>query len=154
MINLKNKGYHCWVINKTNMKVCVSDLFLTLQPNSTTDILDYKHSALSVEQVEKSKETGSLRDLKNREFIAYRIERPLPINDRKIDISKVTLPKYAKTNVKIEERKFKELDLDLDPESFANDNAESAVAEHLPKINIREQSNNMEYIVENDKIKG
>lgn len=150
MLNLKNKGYHCWVVNKTNMKICLSDIFITLPPNSTTDLLDYRHSPLTVEQVEKSIESGCLKNMFSRGAIAYRINKPEVYANRTIDISKLTIPKAPRTGVKIEEKKFTELDLDLNPDAFATENSDQVIAEHSPKINMREQSNNLEYIAEGD----
>lgn len=151
MFNKENIGYHCWVINRTKMVLNISDLGWALQPNSTTDILDCKHSMLSVAQVEKSLESGTLGDFEKRKWIAIRKVKPLPNISKVIDISKISYPSKNKTNIKMEEKRFKELEIDVNEDDFALQNADQSVVEHSGKTNLREQSNNSEFPIEDDK---
>jgi len=151
MFNKDNIGYHCWVINRTKSKIIISDLGWTLQPNSTTDLLDCKHSRLSVSQVEKSFENGSLKEYYDKKIIGIRQVKPIPIMNRTIDIAKISYPTKNKTNIKLEEKHFKELEIDINEDDFALQNAEQSVMEHSGKTNLREQSNNSESFIEDDE---
>jgi hypothetical protein len=104
-MNLKLKGYHCWIVNRTNNNLVIKDLNLILRPKTTTDILDYKYSRLSIELVAKSIESGSLRNRLNEGKIYIRQSAPPVDIGRQIPIEKISFPHKYKSNIKFEEKR-------------------------------------------------
>ncbi len=151
MFNKANIGYHCWIINKTKLKIVVDDLHLSLQPQSTIDILDCHHSMLTIQQVEASLNSSILSDLYNKKMIAFRMTQPQKDISRKIDISKLSIPTKNRTNIKMEQKRFKELEIDINEDDFALQNSNDSVLEHSGKTNLREQSNNEPSFIEDEQ---
>lgn len=143
MNNGKN-GYHCWVTNITKFKIIISDLKLTLYPNKTLDILDERHSNFTIEQVAKSIESGSILKKFNEKKIIFKQTSPKPEVEKKIEISKVSFPYKYRQSSPVEQKYFKEFDLDFDSDKFAELNADIAEIEHEPQINLRKYLNNSE----------
>jgi len=129
----ENKGYHCWITNITKTKIVIGDLGITLNPRVTLDILDYRHSNLSIEQVAKSINEGSLSRRKAQNKIIIRQSAP-PIEPiRRFDISKVSFPFKNSIGIKAEEKKYQEIEQDFEAdEEFAMQNMESAIEERKP----------------------
>jgi len=140
-LNKENFGYHCWVVNKTNRKITIGDLRLTLKPYDTLDILDYRHSNLSIKQVQLSLESGSLCERKKQKKIFIREIKPEIFVGRTIELSKVSFPNKGKSSVKIEEKIFAEFEISDDDNKFAMENTENAIEEHAPQINFRKEEN-------------
>ena len=150
MSNVNNKmrpieeGYHCWVTNLTKMKIVLGDLKLTLQPYKTLDILDKRHSNLTLEEVAKSIQSGSIYKKWQEKKISFREKAPTPKNDKKIELSKVSFPYKYRQYSPVEQKVFSEFDLDFDTDKFAELNADASEIEHEPQINLRKQLNNEE----------
>jgi len=131
MKNLR-KNYHCWITNLTKMKIVVGDLKITLQPLNTIDILDYKHSRLTPEQVSESIKKGSLCLKKKENKIKIRSSEPDKLPPIKtLELSKSSFPYKNRSLLVLEEKIFDELELDISDEEFAMENADSAMEEHL-----------------------
>lgn len=132
-MRIENKGYHCWVTNITKLNIMIGDLRIAIPPLSTIDLLDYKHSNFSVEQVAMSINKGSLHTRLNQKKILIRESAPKE-TQRRIDISKTSFPFKNTIGIKAEEKKYKEIEQDFeDDEAFARDNMEAAIEEHKPK---------------------
>lgn len=110
--NMNNYGYHCWITNVTKTKLILSDLKRTIDPGKTIDLLDFKGSRLTIAQIEKSIESGSLGYFYGKKFIRVRQGQPQKIDPKKIEVSKLTFPYKVRTMIQIEQQKFKELEFD------------------------------------------
>jgi hypothetical protein len=133
----ENMGYHCWVTNRTNHRVSVGDLNFTLKPHQTLDILDYRHSSLSVEMVEKSLNDGDLMARKKEQKIYFNQEKPQSKKVKIIDPEIVAFPSRCRTSITVAEKKYEELEQTsiMDDYEFAEQNADMAVSEHSPQSN-------------------
>ncbi|MFZ4795949.1 MAG: hypothetical protein ACOYMA_00550 [Bacteroidia bacterium] len=144
-------GYHCWLTNKTNRKIVVGDLRVTLQPYAILDILDYKHSVLTVNQVENSINVGSIsKIIKLNKILIRKSEPKEKATNTTIEVSKTSIQTRNRTSIKSQEKVFKELELNLDEDDIADKNADMTEDEHKPKINMRQLYNNSEYKIEED----
>lgn len=141
MTKPSNIGYHCWVTNVTKRDILVGDLGVKIPAMRTVDLLDNRHSILTLDKVKKSLESGSLaRRLATKpKQILIRQSEPEPPLARQIDLSKVTFPNKKRSTIKFEEKVFEELELDSTPEDeelFAEEMAESAVIDHAATIDL------------------
>jgi hypothetical protein len=127
-------GYHLWITNKTNSILRIPDIHFRIEPYQTIDVLDYKHSPITIEQAEQSLLSGSLADLYKKNKIVIRQSQPVEI-PKTIEVSKVHFTSKYKTLVEIEQRIFRELELDVTDEEFAMQNSESIIEENKPKLN-------------------
>lgn len=98
-----------WITNISKMNVCLRDLALTVKAKSHANLLDSQHYKYTLEQLEKSAESGSI--FAKRDKIKVRKVLP-PHLQKTIEISKDPLewarkPLYSK--VEIREEKFEEL---------------------------------------------
>ena len=124
-----NKGYHCWLTNISKTIICLDDIGYTLQPRQTLDVLDDRHSNLTLEIVEASINKGSIGASLNKTIF---MRKSAPTKDAfkgKIEISKVSFPYKQRMIVEVEEPNYEELYIGISDEEYANDNAEIAGAE-------------------------
>ncbi len=109
-----NKQTEFWVKNITKRNVCLSDLQLIVPAGRSWNLLDKKHFSYNLEQLEKSALNGSIF----RKNDKIKVRNIPPVEPVKPGI-------YVATNdfrevklrslVKIEEKKYDELETDLDP---------------------------------------
>jgi len=147
MKNPALKGYHCFIYNKTKHKITVHDLGITLQPQSTMDVLNWEWSTLTPERVQASYDSGDLSRIKKAIIFKQSVPSPQLSKARTVDISKVAFPYKYRVGTRVEEKKFAELDIENNAEEFAEQNVEAATNEHSPRIDINESSsaNNEQY---------
>lgn len=139
MTKPSNIGYHCWVTNVTKRDILVGDLGARIPSMKTVDLLDNRHSIYTVEKVKKSLESGSLARRLAAKQILVRQSQPETISNRTIEVSKITFPNKKRSTVKFEEKVFEELELEATPEDeeiFAEEMAESAIADHAATIDL------------------
>jgi hypothetical protein len=102
-----------WITNISNRNVCLRDLALTVKANSHANLLDSKHYHYTLEQLEKSVESGSIfrkqDKIKIRKVLPDHLQRRISVSTDPLD--KVRKPLYSK--VQIVEQKFDEL---IEPE--------------------------------------
>lgn len=113
-----------WVTNISNMNVSLRDLNISLKAMSHANLLDERHYSYTLEQLQKSAESGSIYRKRNKIKIR---KVPPPITSNKLVLSRQPLDKAknpALSRVKMINDKFDEL---LDDE---NDLAES-IASHI-----------------------
>ncbi len=156
----KEDGF--WVKNLTNRKVVISDLCWAIQPYSTVNLLDPRHSRLTVARIEKSLKEGSLlrREKAGILKIIESAPKAMPVikseetitttTNKVINVNKVSFPFKNKSLVQLEEKKFEELQQLEEPVqapteaaadlAFATEQAEIDLDEHQPKINIRNKN--------------
>jgi len=135
-----NIGYHCWITNITNRDILIGDLGARVPAKKTIDLLDNYHSIYTLDQIKKSKETGSLAArLKAKQIIIRDTEPVINNAERTISISNTSFPNRNRSIVKNEERIFKELEIDDakdNEEAFAEEMAESAIKDHAATIDL------------------
>jgi hypothetical protein len=119
-----------WVSNISPRNVTLSDLALNIKAFSTVNLLDSKHYKYTVEQLIKSKESGSI--FKKRDKIVVR-NLPPPNDDRnKIQIVFGSIiPDRARSLYNIKEEDYEELRLNEEDqkkqdEIYAQENADLA----------------------------
>lgn len=141
-----NVGYHCWVTNLTKRDILVGDLGARIPSMKTVDLLDDYHSIYTLDQINKSKECGSLAARLKAKQIIIRETAPQVNNiERTIDVSQVSFPNRNRSIVKNEERIFKELEIGNakeEEEIFAEEMAESAINDHAATINLLKETIN------------
>jgi hypothetical protein len=146
-----------WITNLTNRNVSLADLNLTIKAFSTVNLLDSKHYSYTREQLEKSKESGSL--FIKRKMFGFRtvapkiIKEDMPIirtlydGDNKVwSQDGAYLPSREKSVYRIAETTYEELSFAPDPsldnktaqqladERFAEENAELAELDEQKSI--------------------
>jgi len=141
MKNPNNKGYHCWVSNISKRDILLGDLGVRIRSKTTLDLLDCRHSYLTIDQVKKSIASGSLGKRIKQKFLFLRYSEPEPKMPRQVEISNATFPDRKRSVIVHMEPEFDELDFTReDEENFANETAESALKEHAAKIQISTDS--------------
>lgn len=131
--DLNRKHYHCWVTNLTKAKLSIRDIGYVLEPYKTIDILDYLHSRLTPEKVQKSIETGDIKYFYNKQMLLFRQSAPEPEKPRTLEMSKASFPNKNRSVIELEEKYYKELDFDntfVSDEEFVEKTMESAQEDH------------------------
>ncbi len=114
---------HCWITNISNRNVCLADLAFTIPAYATVNLLDTKHYHYSIEQLEKSINSGSIFNKRNK--IIVRIKPPeVPLKLNAPMQNDVFFPSRQKSILDVHEEKYEELN--LSDEVFAEQNAELA----------------------------
>lgn len=98
-----------WVTNATKMNVCLSDLRLYVPAGKSMNLLDSKHFHYTLEQLLASQASGSLHIKRDKIFVR---DVP-PVNQVKPGIYKSDqfLYKAPRSNVKVEEKNYEELNV-------------------------------------------
>ncbi len=119
-----------WVTNMSPMNVTLADLALNIRAFSTVNLLDKKHYSYTLEQLLKSKESGSL--FKKRDRVIVR-EVPPPEQDKEnTPIQReAIMPSRERSILTIEEKEYEELkvseeDQKKQDEIYAQENADLA----------------------------
>ena len=126
---------HFWITNISNRNVSLADLNITIKAYTSADLLDQKHYSYTLEQLEKSKTTGSIA--KKSDKIKVREIEP--------EIIKMNVPFLRETYIPNRERSTFEIkndnydELNVSDEQFAEENAETADLDTKPLI-IKERS--------------
>lgn len=118
-----------WVVNKTNTNVSLRDLGITIAAHAKVNLLDSKHYYFTEEQLEQSKNSGSL--FKKSNLLACVQRKPKNGKRNIIEVTKphilvparnpsvvVTIPKYE--------------ELEISEEQAALEAAEFAEYDHAP----------------------
>jgi hypothetical protein len=119
-----------WVTNMSPMNVTLADLALNIKAFSTVNLLDKKHYAYTMEQLVKSKESGSL--FKKRDKIAVRnLPPPRPEKPQTPFAQSSFFPNRARSIFEIDEVEYEELkvsdeDQKKQDELYAQENADLA----------------------------
>lgn len=100
---------------------------MPIAPRQTIDLLDPKRSYFTIEQIEKSAESGSLFKRKNQKVIVIRKSAPEKPQARQIDIATTSYPYKLRSLMELENPIFEELEFestDEADEAFATKNAD------------------------------
>lgn len=119
-----------WITNISKMNVSLADLDLTVKSYSSVNLLDKKHYDFTLEQLEKSVESGSI--FNKRDKIAVRKLAPEVIKSKVSLNREVFIPSRERSTLSIKEEKYEELS--LSDEEFAKDNADTAEMDTYPLI--------------------
>lgn len=121
-----------WITNISRKAVHLADIGVIIYPMRSINLLDSKHYNITKEQLDNSRVKGSLFARSN--MVVVRAVAPeaaakkyLPFKDDAI------FPTKQRSAVEIENIKYEELDLPDD--TYAEENADTAQADHLGKWN-------------------
>lgn len=109
----KNKKYEFWISNVTDLNVCLRDLAYTVPARAHKNLLDERHFHYTLEQLNKSKESGSL-NAKQDKIKVREVPPPEPALKGGVYISK--RPSFITqtpllSRVEIKEPKYEELEV-------------------------------------------
>ena len=119
-----------WVTNMSPMNVTLADLALNIKAFSTVNLLDKKHYSYTLEQLLKSKESGSI--FKKRDKISVReIAPPKKKSDVLPFIQSSVIPDRTRSIYKVDDKEYEELqvsqeDQQKQDEIYARENADLA----------------------------
>ena len=106
-----------WIKNISKMNVSLSDLQLVVPTGRSWNLLDSKHFRYTLEQLEKSAKDGSIFKKSDK----IKVRNVPPVEPVKPGIYVATDPAEMQRNaklrslVKIEEKRYEELEIDSDP---------------------------------------
>jgi hypothetical protein len=127
---MKKEAPSFWITNMSPMNVTLADLALNVKAFSTVNLLDKKHYGYTMEQLLKSKESGSL--FKKRDKIAVRnVPPPRPDKEKMPFAQSSFFPDRARSLYRIDETEYEELsvseeDQKKQDELYAKENADLA----------------------------
>jgi len=98
-----------WVVNISPKQILLEDLATSIKPFTTVNLLDPRHYKYTLEQLNKSKESGSI--YKKGLFIKVRecAPPPTPIDMSKLIDKASSMPSREKSIFVIEEKEYEEL---------------------------------------------
>jgi hypothetical protein len=119
-----------WVTNSSPRNVTLADLALNIKAFSTVNLLDKKHYAYTLEQLLKSKESGSLYN--KRHLVKVRDVPPPKKEPSQVPVARdAAIPDRHRSLYKIDEKEYEELkvsdeDQKKQDEIYAQENADLA----------------------------
>ena len=120
-----------WVSNISNRNVTLSDLALNVPAFRTVNLLDKKHYKYTLEQLEKSRDSGSI--YAKRDKIRVRQVAPEVIQPNVPFLKETYIPSRKRSILEIKEQHYEELEVDQkkQEEDYANENAEYAQMDEI-----------------------
>lgn len=127
---MKTKEQTFWVTNVSPMNVTLADLALNIKAFSTVNLLDNRHYKYTLEELLKSKESGSLFKKRDR-IIVRHVPPPDPEKNKVPVVYGAIIPDRTRSLFQIEEQEYDELKVSEDDqkkqdELFAKENADLA----------------------------
>jgi hypothetical protein len=125
---MKTKEQTFWVTNVSPMNVTLADLALNIKAFSTVNLLDKRHYKYTLEELLKSKESGSLFKKRDR-IIVRHVPPPDPEKNKVPVVYGTIIPDRTRSLFQIEEQEYDELkvsdeDQKKQDELFAKENAD------------------------------
>src|SRR5690606_33922395 len=105
MKNKKNEPSF-WITNFSKRNISVGDLYLTVPAHTSLNLLDKKHYHYTLEQLQKSAESGSI--FKKRLYLSVRKIEPTIIKNN-IQIKETYLPTRSRSSVEIHQEEYDEI---------------------------------------------
>lgn len=128
---MKNNKDSFWITNISKKAIHLGDLAVIIYPMRSLNLLSKNHN-LTIDQLEKSKTSGSL--FAKRNAVVVREVPPEKEQQIRIDVKEdATYPSKHRSVVEIENIKYEELAVDDD--TYAAENADTAQIDHLGKWN-------------------
>ena len=120
-----------WVSNISNRNVTLSDLALNVPAFRTVNLLDKKHYKYTLEQLEKSRDSGSI--FAKRDKIRVRQVAPEVVQPNLPFLKETYIPSRERSILEIKEQHYEELEVDQkkQEEDYANENAEYAQMDEI-----------------------
>lgn len=115
-----NNNKTFWITNISNRNVSLADLNLTVKAFSSVNLLDKKHYSYTLEQLNVSKESGSIFNKRNK--IKLRDVPPTIIKMNTPMIAETYIPSRERSVYSIKEERYEELL--MSDEDFAKENAD------------------------------
>lgn len=137
----KPSEQHFWVTNYSNRNVSLADLALTIPAFRTVNLMDTKHYQYTLEQLQKSAESGSLHMKRDKIFVrpVHLSEVPestyidlLAVEDKVKFKREASIPSRERSTLVIKEEKYDELN--ITDEEFASENADTANMDAQPLV--------------------
>jgi hypothetical protein len=122
-----------WVTNLCNRNVSLADLNVTIKAFSSVNLLDKKHYYYTLEQLEKSHQSGSI--YKKRDKIVKRKIEPEILKANIPLLRETFIPNRERSTLIIKEEKYEELQ--ISDEEFAKENADTAQMDTVPLIDTK-----------------
>jgi hypothetical protein len=125
---MKKEAPTFWVTNICPMNVSLADLNLTIKAFSSVNLLDKKHYKYTLEQLQKSVESGSI--FKKRDRIVVRRLAP-EILKANVPLTRETfIPSRERSTLVIKEENYEELN--ISDEEFAKANVDIVELDNKP----------------------
>jgi hypothetical protein len=132
-----------WLTNISNRNVSLTDLNLTVRARSAVNLMDKKHYQYTIEQLQKSAESGSI--FKKRDKLIVRKIAPdvlsanisLDFLTKNIVLCQNAIPSRERSILNIKEEHYEELNIDeekVDLENFAKENADLIELDSKPLL--------------------
>lgn len=125
---MKNNAPTFWLTNISNRNVSLADLNLTVKAYSSVNLLDKKHYYYTLEQLQKSVESGSI--FKKRDKLIVRKIAPEILQANVPLLRESFIPTREKSVLVIKEENYEELN--LSDEQFAQENADIVELDNKP----------------------
>lgn len=126
----KEQQNEFWITNISNKNVMLADLAFSIKAKSSYNLLDANHFSYTLSQLQQSSESGSI--YKKRRYIKIRKSAPKIYTEPGVYMSQQNRTVPSRTNVKIKEEHYDELN--LSDEQFASDFAEAGWNEKATAI--------------------
>lgn len=108
-----------WVINISQMNVCLSDLGITIPAGRSWNLLDAKHFSFNIDELEKSKKDGSL--FKKRDKIRIgKTHQQIP-EKKRIELSSQPIQTRNRSAIKIDNPNYEDSDWLFSDEEYAEE---------------------------------
>jgi hypothetical protein len=121
-----------WITNISQNNVSIGDLGLHIYAMRSINLLDARHYSLTLEQIQKSAESGSL--FQKRDKVVIRKVIPEAASEISPPIqTDAMFPTRQRSLVDVEKITYEELD--IKDEDFAEENADTAELDHIGKYN-------------------
>jgi len=109
-----------WIINISQMNVCLSDLGITIPSGRSWNLLDSRHFSFKIEDLEKSKNEGSL--FKKRDKIRIgKMHQQIPPQKDKVELSNQPMQTKKRSAVKINDPNYEDGDWMFSDEEYAEE---------------------------------
>jgi hypothetical protein len=127
---MKKNTTHFWITNMSPRNVTLADLAMNIRAFSTVDLLDKRHYKYTLEQLLKSKESGSLFKKSNM-IVVREVAPPDPEKNRIAIVYGSIIPDRVRSLYKVNEEEYEELkvsneDQKKQDEIYAEENADLA----------------------------
>jgi len=117
-----------WLTNISKSNVSIADLNLTIKARSSVNLLDNKHYSYTLEQLQKSVDSGSVYSKRSK--IKKRIVAPEIIKMNVPFLRETYIPSRERSVFTIKEEKYEELS--VTDEQFAEENIEIVELDNVP----------------------
>lgn len=127
---MKPEKLSFWLTNLSDRNVSLTDLNLTIKAFTSVNLLDNRHYKYTLEQLNKSVESGSV--FKKRDKIILRSVAPEILISNIPLIREAFIPSRERSVLVVKQENYEELN--LTDEEFAKDNADIAELDSTPML--------------------